>query len=302
MSSKHVMSSDRVRASVYLSCGVALFAIMDGLGKHLADSQSVVQIVWARYAFALPVVAFVGGASAWRLAARGGQAGLQVLRSLLPLIASVFVVLGVSRMPLGDFTAIGYASPLLVVALSSPVLGERTRPASWVGVLIGFAGVLIIARPGSSALASAAIFPLGTAFCFALYQVMTRLLSRGADPAVTFVWTIGVGLVAASLALPFAWLPVSPMAWVLLILSGLLFGVGHFLVIRAYALATASFLAPFTYVQIVAAVVMGVAVFGDVPDGWTVTGAAIVVASGIYVVLRQSRPAVPKSPVPQEGA
>jgi drug/metabolite transporter (DMT)-like permease len=189
-------------------------------------------------------------------------------------------------MPLGDFTAISYASPLLVVALSWPILGERTRGASWIGVLAGFVGVLIIAKPGADAVSLAALFPLGTAFAFALYQAMTRLLSRGSEPTVTFIWTIGVGLVASSLIVPFDWRPVSAAAWPVLVATGLLFGVAHFLVIRAYALAPASFLAPFTYVQILAAAAMGFAVFGDVPSLSTTIGALIVVASGVYVLSR----------------
>ena len=302
MQSDKAISSERVRALTYLSTGVALFAIMDGLGKYLATDHSVGQVVWARYAFALPVLALVAGRPTWRAAARDTKAGWQILRALLPLVASVFVVLGVTRMPLGDFTAISYASPLLVAALSWPILGEKTRAATWIGVLVGFIGVMVIARPGTGALAVAAIFPLGTAFCFALYQVMTRLLSRGGDSAVTFVWTIGVGFVIASLMVPFDWRPVSAVTWIVLAASGLLFGLAHLLIIRAYALAPASFLAPFTYVQIVAAAIMGFVTFGDIPDLGTMIGTAIVVGSGVYVLSSQGRAGVSPVALPRKGA
>src|SRR5215813_9404171 len=105
---------DRVRALMSLSAGVALFAIMDGLGKYLAADHSVAEVVWARYAFAMPIVALVARPSTWRAAAAAPRKGWQILRALLPLVASAFVVLGVTQMPLGDFTAISYASPLLV--------------------------------------------------------------------------------------------------------------------------------------------------------------------------------------------
>jgi drug/metabolite transporter (DMT)-like permease len=289
MQSRPAAIPDKLRALIFLSTGVALFAVLDGLGKLLAADHSVAQVVWARYAFAMPVVMLVARPPAWRAAAAAPQKLWQVLRAFLPLGASMLVVLGVTRMPLGDFTAISYASPLLVVALSWPMLGERTGAATWIGVVAGFLGVIVIAQPGADAVALTALFPLGTAFSFALYQVMTRWLSRGSEPTVTFIWTISVGLVISSVALPVGWRPVASGSWPVLAASGLLFGVAHLLVIRAYALAPAAFLAPFTYVQIVAAAIMGFVVFGDIPSISTTIGALIIVASGIVVLSQRSR-------------
>jgi drug/metabolite transporter (DMT)-like permease len=192
-------------------------------------------------------------------------------------------------MPLADATAISFASPLLVVALSAPLLGERVSVHGWVGVACGFAGVLVIARPGAGAIAWAALFPLATALLFALYQVLTRLVSRGDDPSVTLAWTVTVGLVLTTPLLVPYWHPVGGGAdWLLLALSGVLFGAGQYLLIRAFAMAPAAVLAPFTYAQIVAAVVFGVAVFGEVPDLWTMVGTALLVLAGVYVLRRQA--------------
>jgi drug/metabolite transporter (DMT)-like permease len=130
-------------------------------------------------------------------------------------------------------------------------------------------------------------FPLATAFFFALYQILTRLVSRGDDPVVTLAWTVAVGLVLTTPLLPLYWFPVDGTDWPLLVLSGLLFGAGQFLLIRAFTIAPAATLAPFTYAQIVAAVVFGVVVFGDVPDPWTVVGTALVILAGVYVFRRQ---------------
>lgn len=278
----------RMHAILLLVAGVTLFGIMDGLGKVLGGGYPVVQVVWARYAFAVPVVLAAASPFAWPHLLRCERPALQAGRALLPLVASVTVILAVSLMPLADATAISFASPLLVVALSAPLLGERVSIQSWIGVICGLIGVLVIVRPRAGAIAWAALFPLGTAFLFALYQLLTRLVSRGDDPVVTLAWTVAVGVVLTSPLLPFAWRPVALVDWPLLALSGVLFGAGQLLLIRAFAIASAGLLAPFTYAQIVAAIVFGVAVFGDVPDLWTMIGTAIVILAGIQVLRKQA--------------
>jgi drug/metabolite transporter (DMT)-like permease len=271
-----------------LASGVTLFGIMDGLAKLLAGEYSGVQVVWARYAFAVPVILATARPAAWPGLPRCERPSLQAARGLLPLLASVTVILGLGLMPLADATAISFASPLLVVALSAPLLGERVPVHSWVGVACGFAGILLIVRPGAGTIAWAALFPLATALFFALYQVLTRLAGRGDDPAVTLAWTVAVGLVLTTPPPPPYWHPVGGADWPLLVLSGVLLGAGQFLLIRAFATAPAAVLAPFTYAQIVAAVAFGVGVFGEVPDLWTAVGTALVILAGVYVLQRQA--------------
>ena len=261
---------------------------MDGLAKLLAGEYSVIQLVWARYAFAVPVILLSARPAAWPGLLRCERPALQAGRGLLPVLANVTAVVGLGLMPLADATAISFVSPLLVVAFSAPLLGERVSVHGWVGVACGFAGILVIVRPGAGAIAWAACFPLATAFLFALYQVLTRLVSRGDDPVVTLAWTVATGLVLTTPLLPPYWRPVSGSDWPLLGLSGLLFGAGQFLLIRAFATAPAAVLAPFTYVQIVAAVVFGMVVLGAVPDPWTVVGMAVVTLAGVYVLRRQA--------------
>jgi drug/metabolite transporter (DMT)-like permease len=278
----------KIRAILLLVLGVTLFGVMDGLGKFLAGNYSVFQVVWARYAFAVPIALAMAGGSTWRNLVGNGSPWLQVGRALLPLLASATVILGLALMPLADFTAISFASPLLVAALSRPLLGEKISVHTWAGVVCGFVGVLMIVRPGSGTIAWAAVFPLGTALFFALYQVLTRLVSRGGDPAVTLIWTIAVGLVITTPMLPIGWRPVAGPDWLLLILSGLLFGMGQHLLIRAFSIAPAAILTPFTYAQIVAAIVFGALVFGDLPDFWTIMGTALVIGAGTYVLRHQA--------------
>jgi drug/metabolite transporter (DMT)-like permease len=289
-----VVHADRISkqatasAILLLASGVTLFGVMDGLAKLLSGQYSVIQVAWARYAFAVPVLLATARPARWPGLLSCERPSLQAVRGLLPLLANVTVIVGVGLMPLADATAVSFASPLLVVALSVPLLGERISVHSWIGVACGFMGVLLIARPGAGALAWAAVFPLATAFLFALYQILTRLVSRSDDPVVTLAWTVAVGLVLTTPLLPLAWHAVGGSDWLLLGLSGLLFGGGQYLLIRAFALAPAAVLTPFTYAQIVAAVVFGALVFGDVPDLWTMAGTALVILAGVYVIRRQA--------------
>jgi drug/metabolite transporter (DMT)-like permease len=278
----------RYRGIFLLVLGVTLFGVMDGLGKLLGRSYPIVEVIWARYAFALPVVLATVSPRAWPTLLRCERPWLQGGRALLPLLASATVIIGLSFLPLADATAISFASPLLVVILSAPLLRERVSVETWFGVMSGFVGILIIARPGVGALAAAALLPLGTALFFALYQVLTRLVSRGDDPIVTLAWTIGIGFAATTPALALSWQqPSTGQDWLLMGMSGLLFGFGQLLLIHAFSIAPASFLTPFTYAQIVAATAFGALVFDDIPDRWTLIGTAIVILSGVYVLRRQ---------------
>ena len=211
------MGRGRIRAGIWLIvAGVSLFAVMDAMGKFLAETQSVVQIVWARYAFAVPVILATTRRAEWPTILRVASPRLQLFRGLMPVLASFAVVAGLALLPLAEVTALTFASPLLVVALSAPILGERTSIHDWLGVTLGFVGILIIVRPGSGALAWAALFPLACAACFALFQLTTRLVGRSDHPAATLAWTILVGLVATTPMLLLDWRPVAPRAWLLL--------------------------------------------------------------------------------------
>lgn len=277
----------KVKAILFLCLAVTLFAIMDGLAKLLAHGYPVTQLVWARYAFAIPVVLLSVRPAAWSGLLRCQRPALQALRGLLPVLANLTAVTGLGLMPLGDATAISFLSPILVVALAAPLLGERITVQGWIGVACGFVGILIIVRPGAGVIAGAAVFPLATAVIFALYQVLTRLVAQDDDPRVTLAWTIMVGLLATTPLLLGFWRSVDGRDWLLLVLSGVLFGLGQLLLIRAFAMAPAALLAPFSYLQIVVAVLFGVIVFGDVPDIWSIVGTTVVILAGIYVLRSQ---------------
>jgi drug/metabolite transporter (DMT)-like permease len=267
--------------------GVGLFAVMDAMSKVLAETQSVVQIVWARYAFAVPVILATTPRGSWPTLLRVASPWLQVGRGLMPVLASFAVVAGLALLPLAEVTALTFASPLLVVALSGPILRERTSIHDWLGVIAGFVGILIIVRPGAGAIAWAALFPLACAAFFALFQVTTRLVGRSDSPAATLAWTILVGLVVTTPLLAWDWRPLSTSAWILMVAAGLCFGVAQYCLTRAFLEAPAALLAPFTYTQIVPAVILGFVLFGAIPDLWAGLGTAIVIGAGLYVLHRR---------------
>ena len=276
----------RRSAILLFVAGVSCFGVMDGLSKLLVADLPVLQLIWARYAFAVPIILATTAPAGWLSLLRCERPLLQAVRGLLPLFAGASILLGLRLMSLADATVITFAAPLFVVVLSAPILRERVGTAAWFGVGLGFLGVLIVVRPGAGSIAWAALLPLATAFLFALYQVLTRLASRGDPPATTLAWTILTGLLLTTPLLPLGWVNGSLAAWLLLILSGLLYGTGQLLLIRALAAAPANILTPFTYTQIVAAVLFGMLVLGELPDPWTFVGTALIVLAGLYVVRR----------------
>ena len=275
----------RLRGIALLVLSASLFAGVDGVSKLLADTQSVGQIVWARYALALPVLILTTRPADWAGLFRTARPRLQMFRGVSPLAISASMVMAVRYLPLAEATVILFAGPFLIVALSKPFLGEPVGAASWIGVAIGFLAVLIVARPGFSTLSGYALYPLAAAFFFAVYQLITRRLgAAGERPNTTLAWTLAMGgLVATPIAF-FTWEPVTATDWLLMIALGTVFGLAQSLLIRAYTHAPASLLAPFSYAQLIAATIFGVIVFGAVPDVWTFAGIALIIAAGVYVM------------------
>jgi drug/metabolite transporter (DMT)-like permease len=277
-----------LRGIILIVAASAVFAAVDGLSKILAEAQSVGQIVWARYALALPVLFAATPPSEWASLFRTRRPLMQVVRGLTPLTISVGMVLGVRYLPLADATVMLFAGPFILVALV-PLLGERVHPSSWIGVGVGFLAVLIVARPGFSAFSHYAVFPLASAIFYAILQLITRSLgAAGEKPTTTLAWTLAVGCIASTPMAAVSWAPLTFNGWLLMIGLGFVFGISQLLMIRAFTYAPAGVLAPFNYVQVVAAVLFGVVVFGDVPDRWTLLGIAMIIGAGIYVVRRRA--------------
>lgn len=277
--------NDRLRGILLLVAAVSLFGVVDGLSKMLVDTQSLGQIIFARYALALPVLLLVTKPAEWSGLYRTRNIGWQILRGLTPLIVGGVMVVAVEYLPLADATVILFAGPFMVVALSGYLLGERVKFSSWIAVGIGFLAVLIVARPGFTDLSRYAVFPLIGAVFYAVLQLLTRYLAEaGEQPQTTLAWTLTVGLVAATPLAIMNWSPLTPWAWLLSIALGVCFGMAQLMLVRAYLHTPANVLAPFSYAQIVAATIFGMIAFAAVPDGWTMLGIALIIGAGVYVV------------------
>lgn len=281
---------EALRGIVLIVLSASVFAVVDGLSKVLAETQPVWQIVWARYAIALPVLVLLTPRAEWRGLLRTAHPLRQIGRGLAPIGVSACMVLAVRYLPLAEATVILFASPFAIVALAGPMLGERVRPASWAGVVVGFAAVVIVARPGFGERSYYVLFPLAAAAFYTLYQLMTRGLTvKGERPRTTLVWTLAAGTGVATPLAILTWEPVSAVAWMLMLSLGLVFALAQFLMIQAFVHAPAGVLAPFAYAQIVAATVVGIVFFGAVPDFWTFLGVAMIVGAGVFLAREQGR-------------
>jgi drug/metabolite transporter (DMT)-like permease len=268
---------------------LVLFVVMDTLVKLMTASFAVPQLMWARFLFGFLVVAAVLRITMGHFPWRSRAPGLQAVRSLLLACCNLMFSTALVYLPLTDTTAIGFASPLLTVALAAAWLREPVGPRRWLGVVVGMLGVLIALRPpfltGGAPMHPAALLPLGTAACFAVYSILTRRLATVDDPRTTILHTSLAATVATTLAQPFVWVWPSALDWGALVLLGALGGAGHGLLVLAYARAPVSLLAPLSYTQLVWTTIAGVLVFADWPDAWTLAGALVITAGGVLVAL-----------------
>jgi drug/metabolite transporter (DMT)-like permease len=260
---------------------------MDTTAKYLSQWYPVPGIVWARYVINL-VMLF-----AW-LALRGelkrvrtARPRIQLARGFLLSGATLIYFTSLSVLPLADAAAIGFVLPLFVAILAVPMLGERLDMSRTVAIFAGLFGALLIVRPGSSVFTWYALLPVCMAVFNALYQILTRKVAGVEHPLTSLVWGAIVGAVLLSAVAPFYWVPPDRAShWALLGLIGLLASIGHYLLIRAYEFAGATLLAPFTYTMVVWAVLLGFLVFGQLPDGWSIAGMAVIVLSGLFLAGR----------------
>ncbi len=197
--------------------------------------------------------------------------------------ATLLFFAAIARMPIADALALLMSYPLIVTALSPILLGERVHRIQWIAVLVGLSGVLFILRPGSGAFQWAGGLALLAGISFALYMVTTRKVAGSSPPLVTLVYSAVVGALLLSVAAPFFWVMPQRSDWALMAAIGLLAASGHFLIVKAFELAPASRIAPFGYVEIVAATVLGYAMFGDFPDAWAFLGMAVIIAGGVLI-------------------
>lgn len=270
-----------------MTLALFLFATMDAIAKYLTESLDVPQILAVRFWIFFAVALALARRRGLRRTALSARPWLQVVRALVLVAEMSAFIFAFSRMPLADVHAIAAVSPLLVMALAAMFLGERIGPRRWTAVCAGFVGVLIIIRPGAGVFDPMSLVALAAATGWAIYQALLRAVARFDPPETTTLVTAAVGVVCFSAIAPFVWQAPTPEAWMWLIAIGALGSIGHAILPAAFRLAPASALQPFAYTMPVWAAVMGWAVFGDLPDQWTVLGGGVVIASGLYALRRE---------------
>ncbi len=278
------------RLGIWLMIATTMvFAVQDGLSRHLAGTYNVWMVVMLRYwFFALFVIAMAARSpGGLRAAVRTRHPVLQVSRGLLLALEICVMVTGFVALGLVESHAIFASYPLLVAALSGPVLGEKVGWRRWTAIGIGFVGVMVILEPGFKVFTPAAAIPLVAAFMFALYGLLTRYVSRQDASSVSFFWTGTVGAVVMTAIGIWHWEPMIPTDWAWMGMLCCTAALSHYLLIRAYEVAEASAIQPFAYLQLVFASVIGIGLFGEVLETNVAIGAGIVVCAGMFTLWRQ---------------
>lgn len=292
-----------VLAGIGLMClAVTTFSLLDATAKWLSPQVGVVMVVWARYVTHLLLSLAVF--NPWTVPGlmRTSRPGLQILRSTLMFAITVLNFTALLFLQLDQTVSLMFSSPFFVALFAGPLLGEWIGAKRWAAILVGFAGIILVVRPGAGGIHPAALLCLAGAACYALYAITTRMLATTEKSETTLFYSALVGSIAASVPLPFAWhLPQTPLAAVGLVGLGVLGGFGHFMLILAHHRAPAARLAPFVYTQIISMVALGWLLFDQVPSGWTLAGATVVIGSGIYLLLLERRERRRPEPEPGTG-
>lgn len=274
---------------IWLMVAVAfIFAIQDGISRHLAGEYNVFMIIMIRYWFFATFVIALASRMAGGLgkAARSGTPRMQGFRGVLLAVEILIAVAGFVILGLVQSHAVFATYPLLIAALSGPVLGEKVGWRRWVAIGIGFVGVLVILEPGFGVFDPRALIPLVAALMFALYGLLTRYVARHDSAAVSFFWTGVTGAIVTTAVGVLFWEPMSGTDWAWMLLLCITSASSHFLLIRAYEVAEASAIQPFAYLQLVFASAIGITLFSETLRANVAIGAVIVVCAGLFTLWR----------------
>ena len=272
---------------LFMLAASAVFVASDATAKYLSASFVVVQILWARYTFHLIYLTVLTKPRDYRRLIATGAGGLQFIRSFSILASSGFFYVALKYVPLATAAAVSFTWPLVVTALSVPLLGERVGFRRWLAVVVGFSGALIVIHPGFGFDQWEALLPLGTALFYGIYQIYTRKVSPVDSPQTSLFYTAALGALVLNGVAPFTWQTPDANGWLMLLGLAVFSISGQYLIIRALAVTPAAVLAPYAYIYLVFAAVAGFVVFGDKPDGYTIVGSLIITGSGLFIFFRE---------------
>jgi len=280
--------SPTAQGILLMLAAIALFSTMDAIAKALMDRYAPMQVVWARYAGMMTIVAVILAPRIGPLL-RTRHLGLQLLRSAFLFAATFSFFTAISKMNIAAATAVMQVHPVIVTLGAALFLREPLGPRRLTGIGAALAGALIVIRPGAEVFSWAALLPLLGGLFYAGYALTTRFLGRDEPILTSFLYTAIIGtLVASALAVP-VWQMPGPGDAAIFLALGAVGALGQFLLIRSLTLAEAGAVAPFGYAGVVFASLWGYVAFGERPDGWTILGALVIVGAGVYVWHRETR-------------
>ncbi len=301
LATKSPVQESTARGIAFSVIGIFTMAIGDALSKLIGQDYGPIQIFVCRAVFTLPPVLILLWHEGGVRALRSRHPKLHAVRALLWLLSGIPFILSLQFLPLAEAIAITFTGPILVAALSVPVLGERVGMARWLAILAGFLGVLLIIRPGSSAFQPAALLPLLAAACHALAMLLARRLSREDSPGCLVFWQTVGSLGIAAFLLPFDWRTPQAGDWGLFALMGMVGAATMVLMVQSYRCAAAAVVAPFYYSIMLWSVLFGWLIWRELPDPWIWPGVGLLVASGLTIIYRETLPHRPTRTAAEKG-
>jgi drug/metabolite transporter (DMT)-like permease len=275
------------QGAALLICMAAFFlAVHDAMARHLIAALPVVMLIWVRYFLQAVLMSAWGWARSGPAVFSTRHRGLHFIRAQCLVALSVCFIVGLKYVPLAEATALNFLSPLFVLVISRFVLGESVAPSQWAAVAAGLVGVLMIVRPGGELFVPAALLPCSAALFLSIYQLVTRAASRFDSPATSTIWLGIFAFLIASFALPLFWVTptLGDLSWMLAM--GLAGTFAHWLLASAYQSASPSFLAPFSYIQIVFSIFLGFVLYSTFPSVVAVGGVLLIATSGLIAIKR----------------
>ncbi len=288
-SAAHRTAGDHVaRGIAFALIAFSIFSCADAGVKWLTERYSVFQIIFVSNLFTLIPVALLIRHEGGLHKLRPRHPWLVGLRSILLAIDMVLVFYAFTELPLADAYALIFAVPMVVTALSVPILGEKVGWRRWSAVVVGFIGVLIVLRPGIAELKAGHIAAISSALFFGLSLILVRRMGKDESTGGLIFWMVVALLAVSAPIMPEVYVPMSWPDLGLMAVLGLLSGAGHLMLIRAFRLAPSAIVAPFHYSQMIWAVFFGLFLFGDIPDAWVISGSAVIIGSGLYILWRET--------------
>ncbi len=279
--------SNTIRGIISMILGGGGLTISDAATKWLTESIPIGEILFVRSLVVACAIGLIVSLRGEKKSLRIGRLRNQAMRSVLAVSTTFLIVLSLANLPLNEVVAILFMGPIFIAVLATPVLGERVGRQRWLAVLMGFAGMLIIVRPGTAAFQFAALLPVAAALSASMRDIVTRHISTTETSTAILFYSMVAVMLAGLASAPFGWAPMDIRVLAVTIFAGLMFGLGHFFIIEAFRYGEATVVAPFRYANLIWATVFGFLIWREVPSTWMLAGAPLVVASGLYLLLHE---------------